>query len=147
MRAAGSRCQAGRMSTQLTATHSTAFRTVRALIAGYLALSVLTVAAVIVFRHHASMVTDAVWVRTVIVVASAGVMTAFAARAAQGHGRSFLRLRLVSAIMLAAIVVIIAVPGDFPVWLKVEQGVCGLLLLGVVLVVNGKHLRTAFSAK
>lgn len=134
------------MSPQLTATHNTAFRMVRALIAGYLALSVLTVVAVIVFRHHASMVTDAVWVRTVIVVASASVMTAFAARAARGHSRSFLRLRLVSAIMLVAIVVIIAIPGDFPVWLKVEQGVCGLLLLGVVLVVNGKHLRAAFSA-
>lgn len=41
--------------------------------------------------------------------------------------------------------VIVAVPGDFPLWFKLEQGVCGLLLLGVVLVVNGKHLRTAFS--
>jgi hypothetical protein len=135
------------MSTQLAETHHAALRIVRLLVAAYLALSVLTVAAVVVFRDHASMVTDAVWVRTVIVVASAGVMTAFAARAARGHGRSFLRLRLVSAIMVVAIVVIIAIPGVFPVWLKVEQGACGLLLLGVVLVVNSKHLRTAFGAK
>lgn len=41
----------------------------------------------------------------------------------------------------------VAVPGDFPRWFKLEQGVCGLLLLGVVLVVNGKHLRTAFSGR
>ena len=58
----------------------------------------------------------------------------FRGRAAEGHGRSYLRLRLVSAIMVVAIVVIIAIPGDFPVWLKIEQGVCGLLLLGVVLL-------------
>ncbi|WP_328328145.1 hypothetical protein OHA70_02765 [Kribbella sp. NBC_00382] len=135
------------MTTQLEATHTAAFRTVKALVAGYLALSVLTVVAVFILRHHPSVVTDAVWVRTVIVVGSAALMTAFAARAARGHGRSYLRLRLVSAIMLVAIAVIIAIPGDFPVWLKVEQGVCGLLLLGVVLVVNGKHLRTAFNGR
>jgi hypothetical protein len=135
------------MTTQLAATHTAAFRTVRTLVAGYLALSVLTVVAVVILRHHASIVTDAVWVRTIIVVGSAALMTTFAARAARGHGRSYLRLRLVSAIMLVAIAVIIAIPGDFPVWLKVEQGACGLLLLGVALVVNGKHLRTAFDGR
>lgn len=135
------------MTTQLEATHTAAFRTVKTLVTGYLALSVLTVVAVVILRHHPSVVTDAVWVRTVIVVGSAVLMTTFAARAARGHGRSYLRLRLVSAIMLVAIAVIIAIPGDFPIWLKVEQGACGLLLLGVVLVVNGKHLRTAFNGR
>jgi hypothetical protein len=68
----------------------------------------------------------------------------FAARLARGSRRAHLRLRLVSAIMLVAIVVIIAIPGGFPVWLKVEQGVCGLLLLGVVLIVNGRRMRSLF---
>ncbi|MFI0151218.1 hypothetical protein [Streptomyces lydicus] len=43
--------------------------------------------------------------------------------------------------MLVAIAVILAVPGAFPLWLKIEQGVCGLVLLGVAALVNGKHLR------
>jgi len=47
--------------------------------------------------------------------------------------------------MLVAIVVIIALPGTFPLWMKFEQGVCGLLLLGVALIVNGKHLRSVFT--
>jgi hypothetical protein len=47
--------------------------------------------------------------------------------------------------MLVAIVVIIALPGTFPLWLKGEQAVCGLLLLGVALLVNGKHLRSVFT--
>ncbi len=123
-----------------------AFRSIRRLIAGYLVLSALTMVAVVLLRNHQSMVTPAVWVRSVIVVASAAVMTAFASRAAGGHARSYLRLRLVSAIMVVAIVVIIAIPGDFPVWLKIEQGACGLLLLGVVLIANSKHLRSMFAA-
>jgi hypothetical protein len=39
-----------------------------------------------------------------------------------------------------------AIPGDFPLWMKLEQGVCGLLLLGVVATVNGKHLRSVFAS-
>lgn len=137
------------MTAQLAQLHQAkaALRAVRALVAGYLTLSVLTLAAVVVLRDHPSIVTDAVWVRTVIVVAGAGLMMAFTARAAQGHGRAYLRLRLVSALMLVAIIVILAVPGDFPLWLKVEQAVCGVLLLAVVIVVNGKHLRNAFAGR
>ncbi len=44
-------------------------------------------------------------------------------------------------------VVIIALPGTFPLWMKIEQGVCGLLLIGVAVLVNGKHLRSSFGAK
>jgi hypothetical protein len=43
---------------------------------------------------------------------------------------------------VVAIAAIISVPGKFPLWMKVEQGVCGLLLIGVVVVVNGGHLRS-----
>ncbi|TCN43965.1 hypothetical protein EV644_101900 [Kribbella orskensis] len=49
--------------------------------------------------------------------------------------------------MVVAIVVIVAIPGMFPVWMKVDQAVCGVVLLGVVLVVNGKHLRAAFAGR
>ena len=49
--------------------------------------------------------------------------------------------------MVAAIAVIIAVPGTFPLRMKIEQGVCGLILVGVVVLVNGKHLRSLFAVK
>jgi hypothetical protein len=49
--------------------------------------------------------------------------------------------------MVAAIAVIIALPGTFPLWMKIEQGVCGLILLGVVVIVNGRRLRSLFAAK
>lgn len=81
----------------------------------------------------------------VIVAASALLTFAFAVRTARGSRRAYLRLRIASAIMLAAIVVIIAIPGSFPLWMKIEQGACGLIPLGVVAIVNGRQLR-AWSA-
>jgi O-antigen/teichoic acid export membrane protein len=105
----------------------TGMRTTRILVACYLTLSVLTVVAVFLMRHHADLVDPAVWVRTSIVAASAALLMSFVAR------RAYQRLRIVSTIMLVAIAVILAVPGDFPLWLKVEQAICGLLLLGVVI--------------
>jgi hypothetical protein len=122
-----------------------ALRSVQLLVIAYLALSVLTLAAIIALRNDAAAVNDAVWTRGTIVVASALLTFAFARRAARGSKKGFLRLRIVSAVMLVAIVVIIALPGTFPLWMKFEQGVCGLLLLGVALILNGKHLRSVFT--
>ena len=65
-------------------------------------------------------------------------MLSFVVRAERGSRRAHLRLRLVSAIMLVAIAVILAIPGSFPLWLKCEQAVCGVLLLGVVIQVNSR---------
>lgn len=96
--------------------------------------------------HHAQ-VTSAVWIRGTIVAASALLMALFAKRAARGASRMYLRLRLVSAIMVVAIAAIIAVPGAFPVWMKIEQGACGILLIGVVAIVNSKPVRSLFAGR
>ncbi|MFE1176605.1 hypothetical protein [Streptomyces sp. NPDC058773] len=122
-----------------------ALRSTELLVGCYAALSALTLVAIILLRHHPDLVTDAVWVRVSIVVATSLLMVSFAARTRRGHSRSYLRLRLASGIMLSAIAVILVLPGTFPLWLKAEQGVCGVLLLGVVLIVNGKRMRSAFA--
>ncbi|HZE39477.1 MAG TPA: hypothetical protein VE172_11775 [Stackebrandtia sp.] len=122
-------------------------RTVKALSLGYLTLSVLTMAFAVAMRHHRTIVTDAVWVRGSIVALSAVVTTLFAVKAARGGRAMFLRLRIVSAVMVVAIAVVISIPGLFPVWMRIEQGVCGLMLIGVVALVNGRRLREAFAAK
>jgi phosphatidylserine synthase len=124
-----------------------AFTSTKTLIGCYVVLNVATVVAIVLLRNHPDIVTDAVWVRSIIVLATSLLMASFASHAARGNSRSYLRLRLVSAIMVIAIVVIIALPGAFPVWLKIEQGVCGVILLGVVLIVNSKRMRSLFSAK
>jgi hypothetical protein len=124
----------------------TAFRNLKALVAGYAALSFGTMVAVFVMRNDSSKVTSPVWVRGSIVLATSLLMYSFATAAAKGRARAFLRLRIVSAVMLVAIVVIVSIPGAFPVWMRVEQGVCGVLLLGVVGIANSRNLRSLFAA-
>ncbi|WP_426509875.1 hypothetical protein ACPPVO_03615 [Dactylosporangium sp. McL0621] len=110
-------------------------RTPRLLTALYLILSLATLGVAYLLRHHANLVTDAVWVRGTIVVASAAVCNILAAR---GDVR---RLRIIAIVMTVAITVIVAVPGLFPVWMKLEQVVCGLLLIGVILTLPRKAKR------
>ena len=50
------------------------------------------------------------------------------------------RLRVVTAIMLVALVVIAALPGAFPVWFRLEQALCALFLLPVVVQINRRRV-------
>ncbi|ETK32894.1 membrane protein [Microbispora sp. ATCC PTA-5024] len=122
-----------------------AFTTIRLLTGGYLALSALTLMVIALRHDDATMVNSAVWVRGVIVTVSAAFTYAFAVRAARGSRGAYRRLRVIAAVMVVAIVVIIALPGTFPVWMKLEQAVCGLLLLGVVATAFGRRLRSVFA--
>lgn len=124
-----------------------AFRAAKLLAGGYLLLSVLTLAAIVLLRDDSSAVNAAVWIRGTIVAVSALLTYLFAVRAARGSRRAYLRLRIVSAVMVVAIVVIVALPGTFPLWLKIEQSVCGVLLLCLVAIVNGRRARSAFAAE
>lgn len=141
--------------TNSTASHLTgrsgtiagALRGVRLLVIGYLAISVLTLIAIVLLRNHPSIVNAAVWVRCTIVVASALLTFRCTVSAARGSAGGFRRLRIVSTVMVVAIAVIIAIPGPFPVWLKIEQGCCGLLLLRVAVLVHGRRLRSLFAAR
>lgn len=120
----------------------TAFRNLKLLVGAYVAISVLTLAAIILLRDHPDMVTSAVWVRGTIVVASSLITYLLTVRAGQGNRGAYRRLRIISAALVVAIAVIIALPGTFPLWLKIEQGACGLILLGIVVIINGARLRS-----
>lgn len=122
-----------------------AFRGTTLLVGGYLVLSVLALVTIVLLRDHPALVNDAVWIRGTLVVASASLMFGCAVHAARGSRRAYRRLRIISGVMVGAIAVILAVPGAFPLWLKWEQGVCGLLLIGVILLVNGRQLRGVFA--
>nr|WP_033290400.1 hypothetical protein [Amycolatopsis jejuensis] len=108
----------------------------RTLTAAYLALSILTLGVAVLLRNDHTLVTDVVWVRATIVAVSACLTFAFAVSAARGSRRGLLRLRIVTAIMTVAIVVIVVIPGFLPSWVRIEQGVCGALLLAVVVLAS-----------
>jgi peptidoglycan/LPS O-acetylase OafA/YrhL len=118
-------------------------RNVVTLLGGYLVVSVMALVAAFVFRDDPTIVNTAVWIRGTAVALSALLALRFARRAEAGNRRMVPRLRIITAVMLAAIVVIIALPGTFPVWMKFEQGICGLLLLPVVIMLNRRSVRQA----
>lgn len=120
------------------------FRRLNVLTSAYLGLSITALAVAALLRNHPAEVNSAVWTRGSIAVLSALLTALFAVRTARGGRRAYLRLRIVSAISVAGFALVLALPG-FPVWMKIEQGICGLLLLGVVATVNGRDLRTAFA--
>ncbi|MER6472342.1 hypothetical protein [Streptomyces collinus] len=93
--------------------------------------------AVFLLRDHADIVHDAVWNRAVIVVGSAALTDAFAEGAAGRLAPSLPPAARRHGGDDVAIAVIAALPGLFLLWLRIEQGVCGLLLLSVVRVARG----------
>lgn len=114
---------------------TSAYRTITLLVRGYVALSVLTVAAIILLSAvRPSLVNPAAWVRGVIVAGTSILTLAFARGAARGRPRALLRLRIVVAVILVAIAAVLAfVP--LPLWMVIEQATCGLLLLATALIV------------
>ncbi|MEU1395020.1 hypothetical protein ABZ403_02975 [Micromonospora zamorensis] len=120
--------------------------TVVKLLAAFLAISLSTVVAVVLMRHEPALVTTAVWIRTPLVAASAAVLLLLARRAAVGHRGSFRRLRLISMVVLAAIIGVVAWPGAFPTWLRIEQAVCGAFMFSVVIRTNLRVVRSSMEA-
>jgi tellurite resistance protein TehA-like permease len=121
---------------------SEVYRPVKALVVAYVALSVATLVVAYALRHHPQLVTDGVWIRGGIVALSSLLTLRFVLGAARGSRRMWIFLRIGSATMVVAIVVVVAVSGLIPDWMKVEQVACGLLLLAVVVIVNGQRVRS-----
>jgi hypothetical protein len=130
-----------------TATTAAVFRRVKLLVGGYLGISALAIVAIVVLRHHPAQVNSAVWTHGIAVAGSALVAFVLAIRAAQGSRGAYRRLRVTSVVVVAAIAVIIALPGSFPLWMKAEQGVAGLAMIGVAVLMNGSRLRSLFAAR
>ena len=120
--------------------------TVVKLLTAFLVISLSTLVAVVLMRHNPTLVTSAVWIRTPLVAASAAVLLLFARRAAAGHRNSFRRLRIISMVVLAAIIAVVAWPGAFPTWLRIEQAVCGVFMLSVVVRTNLRVVRSSMEA-
>jgi hypothetical protein len=119
-----------------------------ALVSVYLTLSLLTIAIAIVFRGDLALVNSAVWIRGSIVAVTAALMLRFAVGARSGNPRAYLRLRITSAVMVVAIaVILVAIPGDFPLWMRIEQATCGALLIVVVVLANRSGIRAVFAKR
>ncbi|MES9511951.1 hypothetical protein ABWJ92_37125 [Streptomyces sp. NPDC000609] len=113
---------------------------VRALFVTVLAISIATLGIAALIGGNA-----AVWIRSIIVTAIAAVLISLAGKASRGSRAAYLRMRLMSTVAPLAIMIIIALPHDgFPIWMKVDQAVVGVLLLAVAVMVGRKDVRQAY---
>lgn len=121
-----------------------ALRTAFSFFTGFLAVSAATLVTIIMLRENPDLVTETVWIRCTLVLSSSIVTLIFMIGALRGSRVAFNRARLVSAIILIAVCVIVAIPGFLPTWVWIEQVLCGLLLLPAVIALNLPNARAQF---
>jgi hypothetical protein len=113
---------------------------VRALFIAVLAISVATLGVAAAVGGNPT-----VWVRGGIVTAIAAILTVLVRRAYAGSRGAYLRMRLMTTIAPVAVAVIVALPHDgFPVWMKAEQVVVGLLLAAAAVALYRGAVRRAY---
>lgn len=89
-------------------------------------------------------VDGAVWTRCSAVLASAIVLLLLTGGAARGSRSAWIRIRIISVVIVVAVVVIVSIPGFLPPWVRIEQGVCGGLVLPVAILVNLRRTGALF---
>jgi hypothetical protein len=123
----------------------TVFRPVLILVIAFAAVSFAMIAALVVLAASGNQIDSAVWIRCSLVLASSVLLVVFASRAARGARDAWVRLRIISPIVVAAIIVIVSIPGFLPDWVRLEQALCGLLVLPAAILVNLPRAKTSFS--
>ncbi|MFF1571132.1 hypothetical protein ACFVWR_00150 [Leifsonia sp. NPDC058292] len=113
-----------------------AFRPVLVVLTGFLVVSIAMEAVLIVQSVSGTEIDPAVWVRCSIVLGSSILLLVFAATASRGSRPAWRRLRIIAPIVVVAVIVIVAIPGFLPDWVRVEQAVCGALVLPAAILVN-----------
>ncbi|WP_101846029.1 hypothetical protein [Zhihengliuella sp. ISTPL4] len=146
-RIAGGR-QAGVLISDAGRTHP---RTVRAftwilwLLVAELVLGVGAVVVALVLAADGDSVPFAVWMRTLVVLAMTATLFYFAWRARRGWRWAYLRLRLFAQIFPVITLVMVAIPGLYPVWMVTEQIVFSLIMIGIADFLTSDHMRAVFA--
>lgn len=133
---------------QLTRPESIAlFKRIRVLATLYAVINSATLGVIYALRNHHNLVNDTVWTRGSILAVTSILLFVFISGITRGSHKALLRVRIITAILLASVLALLIIPGLLPVWMKIEQGVCGLLLIGIIALVNGSHSRALFKTK
>ncbi len=128
----------------LADTRSERFRPFVVLLAGFVAVSLAMELVLVTLSVLGSAVDGAVWTRCSAVLASSVVLLLLTIGAARGSRSAWIRIRIISVVVVAAVVVIVSIPGFLPTWVRIEQGVCGGLVLPVAILVNMGRTRALF---
>ena len=114
----------------------TRFRPMLVLLAAFLLVSAAMEAVLVVQSITGIAVDGAVWTRCSLVLASSIVLLLLTIGASRGSRRAWIRLRIITVIVVIAVIVIVSIPGFLPDWVRIEQGVCGALVVPVAILLN-----------
>jgi len=90
-------------------------------------------------------VTWVVWLRGGVVAVASLVLMAVTGAAARGSRGAYVRLRWISILAPIGIVAILLAPdAGYPLWMKVEQAIVGVLILTMAIQLNSRAIRNAF---
>jgi hypothetical protein len=112
------------------------FRPVLVLFAAFILVSIAMEAVLVVQSIAGSPVDGAVWTRCSLVLASSIVLLLLTIAAVRGSRAAWRRLRIISPIVVIAVIVIVSIPGFLPDWVRLEQAVCGALVLPAAIILN-----------
>lgn len=126
---------------------TTALGTVRRLWLACAALSVITLAvAGLLSAIDPKEVNWVVWLRGGVVAVACVVLVAVTAAAARGNRTAYVRMRWISILAPVGIVAIVLAPDTgYPVWMKVEQVLLGVLIVLIAVQLNRSAVRRAFA--
>jgi hypothetical protein len=129
----------------LDAARRAAFRPAIILLATFLAISAAMVAVLAVLTATGAALDSATWIRCSLVFGSAIILLVFGVNAARGSRNAWVRLRIISPVVVVAVVVIVSIPGFLPDWVRLEQAVCGAIVLPVAILVNLPRVSALFA--
>jgi len=138
------------MSTQLPKEHLQhpasvkAFRTIKFIATGYVCINILALAAIFLLRNKTALVTSTVWTRGTILACTSLLLLFFVNQLTRGSRQGWVRVRIISLLLFVSVLILLVIPGILPLWMKLEQAICGLLLLGLIIVTNSRHIRSIF---
>jgi hypothetical protein len=120
------------------------FRPFLVLLAAFVLVSLAMEAVLVVQSVLGTSVDGAVWTRCSAVLASSVVLLLLTIGAARGSRSAWIRVRIISVVVVVAVVVIVSIPDFLPAWVRIEQGVCGGLVLPIAILVNMRRTGELF---
>jgi len=139
------------MTNTLAPTHDAArlaaFRPILVLLSAFVLVSAAMEAVLIVETVNGNRMDVAIWIRCSLVLGSSIVLLLLGVFAARGSRPAWRRLSIIAPVVVIAVIVIVSIPGFLPDWVRLEQAVCGLLVLPVAILLNLPRTRALFAER
>jgi hypothetical protein len=114
---------------------------------GIVSVIALAIAAVLSFVDPVD-VNWVVWLRGSVVAVASFLFIAVTIAASRGNVRAYRRMRLVSILAPIGITLIIVAPETgYPIWMKTEQAVVGLLIATIAILLTRTAVRQFFNQR